>query len=62
MPIGPTDGILVVIGMFGGNDGLNTVVPVNDGRYYDMHGALAMPAGDTLPLDANSGLHPDLAN
>ena len=27
---GRTDGVLVVIGMFGGNDGLNTVVPFND--------------------------------
>jgi len=59
-PIGPTDGVVVIVGMFGGNDGLNTVVPVNDGRYYDMHGALAVPAGNTLPLDANSGLHPEL--
>ena len=59
-PIAPTDGILVVIGMYGGNDGLNTVVPINDGLYYDQHGSLAVPAGSTLPLDANSGLHPDL--
>ena len=51
-PIGPTDGVLVVIGMYGGNDGLNTVVPINDGRYYDQHGSLAIPAGQTLPLDA----------
>jgi uncharacterized protein (DUF1501 family) len=59
-PIGPTDGILVVIGMYGGNDGLNTVVPINDSRYYDQHGSLAVPGAQTLPLDANSGLHPDL--
>lgn len=59
-PIGDSDGILVIIGLFGGNDGLNTVVPINDGRYYDQHGALAVPAATTLPLDANSGLHPEL--
>ena len=29
-PAGPNDGVLVVLGMFGGNDGLNTVVPIND--------------------------------
>jgi uncharacterized protein (DUF1501 family) len=29
-PVGPNDGIIVVIGMYGGNDGLNTVVPTND--------------------------------
>ena len=59
-PIAADDGILVVIGMYGGNDGLNTVVPINDGNYYDQHGQLAVAAGDTLPLDANSGLHPEL--
>ncbi len=31
-PIGSNDGILIVIGMYGGNDGLNTVVPFNDGE------------------------------
>lgn len=59
-PVGPTDGILVVVGMYGGNDGLNTVVPVNDGRYYDMHGGLAIPGENTLRLDDNSGLNPRL--
>ncbi|MEL6891589.1 MAG: DUF1501 domain-containing protein [Actinomycetota bacterium] len=59
-PIGANDGVLIVIGLFGGNDGLNTVVPVNDGRYYAQHGALAVPAGETLRLDANAGLNPGL--
>jgi uncharacterized protein (DUF1501 family) len=59
-PVGPTDGILLVIGMFGGNDGLNTVVPFNDGNYYDMHGGLAIPEGQTLGLDGNLGLNPAL--
>ncbi len=59
-PIGPTDGVLVVIGMYGGNDGLNTVVPITDGLYYDQHGSLAVPANQTLPLNATGGLHPDL--
>ncbi|MEM1333099.1 MAG: DUF1501 domain-containing protein [Actinomycetota bacterium] len=59
-PIGPDDGILVVIGMYGGNDGLNTVVPITDGRYYDQHGSLAIRPEDTLPLDSATGLHPEL--
>ena len=40
----------VVIGMFGGNDGLNTLVPFNDGLYYDQHGGLAIPGNQTLPI------------
>lgn len=59
-PIGADDGVLIVIGMFGGNDGLNTVVPINDGRYYDMHGALAIAPEDTLGLDGASGLNRNL--
>src|SRR5262245_43627363 len=51
-PIGSNDGVLVVIGMFGGNDGLNSVVPINDGLYYQQHGSLAIPANQTLPVSA----------
>lgn len=59
-PIGPNDGILVMICMYGGNDGLNTVVPITDGNYRTMHGSLAIPAAQTLPIDATTGLNPAL--
>ncbi len=59
-PIGPTDGVLVVIGMYGGNDGLNTVVPYDDPRYHEMHGSLALDGSETLPLAGGVGLHPEL--
>ena len=59
-PVGPADGILVVIGMYGGNDGLNTVVPINDGLYRDHHGPLAISAENTLAMDAETGIHPSL--
>ena len=44
-PIGATDGILVIIGMFGGNDGLNMVVPINDSAYYAQRANIADLAG-----------------
>ena len=59
-PIGQNDGVLLVIAMYGGNDGLNTVVPFNDGNYYTQHGTLAIPANQTLALDGNVGLNPAL--
>jgi uncharacterized protein (DUF1501 family) len=59
-PLGPGDSILVIIGMYGGNDGLNTVVPYTDGNYYTQHGAQAVPAGSVLPLSSTLGLHPNL--
>lgn len=56
--------ICVLITMDGGNDSLNTLVPVNDPWYYDAqygHGALALAPGTTLAL-AGTGyrLHPSL--
>src|SRR6476659_8589258 len=63
-PIGPHDGILVNIVLYGGNDGLNTIVPYTNGKYYDIrgpaYGNLAIPAAQVLPIDDTYGLHPSL--
>lgn len=59
-PVGPTDGIVVLIGLFGGLDGLNTVVPYTNSAYYAQHGSLAVPAAQVLPLTGQLGLHPRL--
>lgn len=59
-PVGDDQGVLVVICMFGGNDGLNTIVPVNDGNYYTQHGVLSIPAGQTLALNGSVALNPSL--
>ena len=59
-PVAADDGILLVICMFGGNDGLNTVIPLTDGNYYQQHGALAVPASQALQITGDSGLHPNL--
>lgn len=59
-PIGPNDGVLVVVLMAGGNDGLNTVVPTGDGLYYDKRGALAIAEGTALSVASGVGFHPSL--
>ena len=59
-PAGPDDGVLIVIGMFGGNDGLNTVVPINDQLYYGQHRGLAIRPESTLAIDASTGLNSEL--
>jgi uncharacterized protein (DUF1501 family) len=63
-PIGAHDGIVVNVVLYGGNDGLNTVVPYTNGSYYDVRGPsngnLAIPAASVLPLDGTFGLHPSL--
>ena len=56
--------ILVVIDLQGGNDSLNTVVPVNDPWYYDStygHGSMAISANSALLLGGTPfGVHPSL--
>ena len=59
-PIGAADGIVVLVGMFGGSDGLNTVVPYDNADYLAQHGALALAANQLLPLGPGVGLHPGL--
>lgn len=53
--------VLVVVKMAGGNDGLNTVIPVSDGRYYDARTGISIPQSQALPLDSVTGLHPSMA-
>jgi uncharacterized protein (DUF1501 family) len=51
---------LVLINLFGGNDGLNCVVPHGDPRYYQLRPDLAIASGDVLAIDAHIGLNPAL--
>ena len=53
---------LVLLRLYGGNDGLNTVIPYGSGTYYDRRPALAVPANQVLPLTPQIGLHPRMAN
>nr|MDQ6937820.1 twin-arginine translocation signal domain-containing protein [Actinomycetota bacterium] len=52
--------VLVVLTLYGGNDGLNTVVPYADSAYHDARPELAYAAGDVLHLDDQLGLNPGL--
>ena len=56
----PSDRVLVVIDMQGGNDGLSTVVPAGDDRYYDLRRTLSHNEDELLAVDANVALHPAL--
>lgn len=53
--------LLVLIELKGGNDGLNTVIPYADPRYYAARPKIAIAREQVLQLDAHAGLHPALA-
>ena len=65
------DKVLVILQMHGGNDGLNTLIPVEQyDLYYSRRANIAIPAKNTvrsmIPLDGTLpsadqvGLHPDM--
>ncbi|HZS01528.1 MAG TPA: DUF1501 domain-containing protein [Chloroflexota bacterium] len=54
-------GILVVVQLSGGNDGLNTVIPYRDPLYHELRPQLGLTEGEALPLDDSLALHPALA-
>jgi uncharacterized protein (DUF1501 family) len=51
-------GTLVVITLYGGNDGLNTVIPHADPAYQSSRPELAYQAGEVLKLDDATGFNP----
>lgn len=58
---GKDGNILVVLQLAGGNDGLNTVIPVGDGEYIKARPKIAIRDKSALLLDPKTGLHPALA-
>lgn len=56
----PGNKVLVVLQLSGGNDGLNTVVPVRNDIYYRERPRLAIQKDKSLLLTDEVGLHPEL--
>jgi uncharacterized protein (DUF1501 family) len=55
----PSDAsVLVLVTLYGGNDGLGTVVPYADGAYHDARPDLAYGEDEVLRLDDQLGLNP----
>jgi uncharacterized protein (DUF1501 family) len=50
--------VLVVLQLSGGNDYFNTVIPYNDGNYYDGRRSLGIPQERVLKIDDELGFHP----
>ncbi len=52
------DNVLAVLSLSGGNDGLNTVIPYNNGLYRDYRPTLSLGDNQVIPLNDEIGLHP----
>lgn len=59
-PLAPDAGVLVVVTLYGGNDGLNTVIPATDHVYQDARNELAYAPDAVLDLGEGLGLSPGL--
>ena len=52
--------VVVIIQLSGGNDGLNTVIPVRNDIYYRQRPKLGIMKENVLPINDEAGLHPSL--
>ncbi len=55
------DRSLVIIELQGGNDALNTVVPYNNGLYYDFRPTVGIPQEEVIQVHGEFGLNPSMS-
>lgn len=62
MRVPPGNKVLVILQLSGGNDGLNTVIPVRNDIYYKVRPRLGITKDKALILNDEVGLHPSLTS
>ncbi len=60
-PLAAGTPILVVVTLYGGNDGLNTVIPFKDPIYFSSRPDISYKAETMLPLDSELALNPKMS-
>jgi uncharacterized protein (DUF1501 family) len=59
-PLPPNTPILVVVTLYGGNDGLNTVIPYKDPIYFSSRPDISYKPETMLPLDSELAFNPSM--
>ena len=59
-PLATDKGVLVILTLYGGNDGINTVVPYADNAYHDARPELAFAPNEVIDIDGHFGFNPSL--
>jgi len=57
-PLADGAGVLLLVTLYGGNDGINTLIPYADHAYHDARPELAYAPDEVLHLDSQLGLNP----
>lgn len=52
--------VVVIIQLTGGNDGLNTIIPITNDIYYKERPRLSIAKNEALQLNDDAGIHPSL--
>ncbi len=55
------DPVVVILQLTGANDYLNTIIPYNNGEYYDNRPKVNIPQDTVLPIDDNLAFNPNMA-
>jgi uncharacterized protein (DUF1501 family) len=58
----PGNRVLVVLQLSGGNDGLNTVIPIRNDIYYKERSRLGIKKEQAIRLNDDAGIHPALSS
>jgi uncharacterized protein (DUF1501 family) len=52
--------VIVLLQLSGGNDGLNTIIPIEDGLYYNARPSIGISKEEAIKLNYLTGMHPSL--
>ena len=55
------DPVVVILQLTGANDYLNTIIPYNNGEYYDNRPKVNIPQDSVLPIDDDLAFNPNMA-